>query len=396
MKNSLQISILVLNSLFFASTSALAGFTTSAGGRMMGNENNPWFVEKAVATYCVEKSNDFSQDLESAVSEFENAIKDWEGTVQSLDVAPLKLQDKSVTLTKSFKRVSTCSKDVDLRVLLGITDERVLKLLGSDIESLYAVAGRETFHESTGQSQGFIWFAPDSGRYSRFNGDSTFWQRGKALYLLSLHELGHVFGFQHNNGAFMDEGWPDRVVQDLTSVQIAESMRSPFLHPLSSRVFGAKQFYANGLELCNGLVNRQGTELAFVKRIFSTAVTKSSQLCFRLEPNKPRGFLTLRDAQGAALTQVPFALERSELGYMRGALGEVSGVYKKKGHTWISFGALLRSGIRIGGVGESIRGEIVQTAYGSLVVSSVKRDTLESIEIFIPTTLLNTTLGGWN
>lgn len=196
---SILVLILILASmvLFTGSVLAKGGSMDSGGGNIVTYHNNPWFINRDQVTYCVIKSDNYSLDMKRSLFEIRYAMDDWEMTLAKLKVSTNWKNHQKYRFIKKFKYLESCDGKVDLRIMLGVVDEKVKKVLRASGNGYVAFVKRESFNNQTLQSTGYIWVAPDLGKYSYKGINQRAWYRGESTYYIIMHELGHVLGFQH-------------------------------------------------------------------------------------------------------------------------------------------------------------------------------------------------------
>lgn len=177
-----------------------SGTVTSGGSLIYGDRINPWFTSSnsthSQPTWCLKHdARNFGPDLKTATNAVKRAITAWE------PVAGVR-----------FQKLPECSAETDLTLLMGsssdaerailaaagfATDEALQNLAGVTVQTQAGTLSRK--------GKGLIYIAPAAGPMAIKTPDiiSQPWTRldGKLLEILLLHELGHVFGLQHNPGA---------------------------------------------------------------------------------------------------------------------------------------------------------------------------------------------------
>src|SRR5262245_45059374 len=107
--------------LLLPSLGLATGADSSGGGRILADQENPWFLGDEVVQVCLEKSADYSQSLEAAQREVQAALNDWQKTLTNLDISETRspLPDgKKKTLSKKFVLQQECNESSELKILL--------------------------------------------------------------------------------------------------------------------------------------------------------------------------------------------------------------------------------------------------------------------------------------
>ncbi len=208
--------------VFFISHTLLTarGVDISGGGKILSHQYNPWFIGNKPITYCIQKSVDFSQDLEGATYDVARAFDDWHKTITALDnfetSEPL-LDGKQKVIASQFVLKESCSDDVDLTILLGVINEEIISVLEDNLMQYIGFTNRTHFDQESGWSKGYIWITPDLGPFGYQGLAKHFWDKG-GLFEVMLHEIGHVLGFHHQFNHIMNKNFPSNIVQRLISI----------------------------------------------------------------------------------------------------------------------------------------------------------------------------------
>jgi hypothetical protein len=193
----------------------VAGTIISGGGVIVGTSENPWFVGKNSFSYCVQRDPTFSVSEKDLVPAIEKVIDLWSETLQKFQPkntdSPL-LDGKKKGLTLVFRRSAACSPDVDLTFLFGVINKDVKHVLGNYGSAFVSFVNRTSYSEETGWSKGFLWVAPDLGPNAIKETRTPVWNNPAVLHNVLLHEMGHVFGLQHQVQGFMGEHYPEHIV----------------------------------------------------------------------------------------------------------------------------------------------------------------------------------------
>lgn len=270
-------------------STAQAGLISSGGGKIIGTANNPWFVGRNAATYCVEKSNDYSQSEDAAVAEVEAAAKEWMRTLRELV-----LNKNKPSLTITLNRHHKCTPQTDLRILLGVMNDDVRQTIADAGDGYVGFAKRTTYDESMMWGRGYIWIAPDLGPHSYKKANRPSWNQGMFTYFVLLHEIGHVFGFQHHMGNLMQESAPETIADmylnggasrlPLPKGGDLRNLPAGVLVP-SLLEYSQSQFADNKSKICTFLVEEKQLQEIFPGYKSATG----DSLCFHVEvaPDRP-------------------------------------------------------------------------------------------------------------
>lgn len=207
---------------------AIGGVNDGNTGELRTISNNPWFVGKAAATWCIEfgDETDAGRDASlrpSLTLQVEKAFDAWVQVIQELSPqspgstrAPngnFFAGDDVANLTRDFKQVD-CDQNPEMRIKIGTWQDQDKAYLRYTSKYTVAYALRTSYAEETGRSLGFIWAVADSGpqRYEGPAPNGSFWSNDSRLYNVMLHEIGHVMGISHVEMSFMDANFPAGVL----------------------------------------------------------------------------------------------------------------------------------------------------------------------------------------
>jgi hypothetical protein len=145
----------------------------------------------------------------------------------------------------------------------------VRKALKGSPNGFVSFSMKMDYEPRTGWSRGFIWLSPDLGPDSYLHKNTPIWKKGLVTYLITLHELGHVMGIQHNRNSatwFMADYWP-QTWMDLAAgahykIDLATLPREKKLP--STRTLAEAGLRTNGMKLCNKLSNYTFTQNDFM------------------------------------------------------------------------------------------------------------------------------------
>lgn len=210
---------------------ANAGGWVVGGGELIGDNNNPWFLHNTTEVkYCLKlDEQNFGltrQESERIIAEgFKFWMRQFQRQPTSMPAFPLGRQ--------FFKQV-TCDQNPDIQFQFGILDLEQLNNL-KDIERKIAFTVRTDYDRVNMKGKGFVYISPESGPLKVQNPRVVErpWSRSKSALaqFVLIHELGHVFGIQHDrNIELMKEDFVEQVV----------SMQSDISSP-SFQVFAEQQ-----------------------------------------------------------------------------------------------------------------------------------------------------------
>ncbi len=192
-----KIPSLWLVALGFAvgSQSSLANWA-SGGGMGLTNEYNPWFLPNTKdVSYCLIVSDDFRVPESELDDMIASSFKFWQGELASL----FYLSGDVRLGTQNFKRAEKCSPQVDVTFQFGNLNTEQQRFL-QDPRNYISVAVRTSYDLVERRGRGFVYIAGASGSLRPYvMTDDQPWLEGDGgkLEKVLIHELGHVFGFQH-------------------------------------------------------------------------------------------------------------------------------------------------------------------------------------------------------
>lgn len=180
-------------------STASAGAWVSGGGEVVGTTRNTWFLHNTPEVkYCLARTPDAFAPSDASVSEaLHAAVRYWREEF-SQTTAPAFPELKVATQT--FTRVD-CGRGEDLRIHLGgLPDEAAARLGG--VDRYLSLLVRTDYDAKTMRGRGFLYLAPDAGA----NAHSVLkshggWSKSGLLKHALAHELGHLFGLQHDHHA---------------------------------------------------------------------------------------------------------------------------------------------------------------------------------------------------
>ena len=236
----------------FCTQSVMAAWA-SGGGVIHRDAHNPWFLENTrTVRYCIDLDVDnFGVSATEASQQITAALNEWTAALRLSDddyYAANELEPfGQIRLgSQNFVEVA-CSDaaDLDLRFQLGrLTAEQTANF--NNPKEFVGVAVRTEYDIKLLKGRGFIYLSPVSGpltpNHQRMHPAAWSQHDFMPLKLVLRHELGHVFGIDHQRDTFMDDKWPELFVerqflQDLTPDALAYLSRKFVV----DRIFGQKK-----------------------------------------------------------------------------------------------------------------------------------------------------------
>lgn len=211
------------------------GTITSGGGYIYGYESNPWFIgNTSQVSYCVDIDQDnFGVSAALATEAIEKSIHNWQETLKKAPFAHHQEEPVGtlITGTQEFIKVSCTEESVDIRFQLGRISDEQRRHLGHP-QKFIASTVQTSYDEINMKGQGFIYVAPEKGDLRPKADDlaKSFWGFEGGLFLEATitHELGHVFGLQHNDYIFpMAALFCEEIVSQRTQTQIKLALNDP-------------------------------------------------------------------------------------------------------------------------------------------------------------------------
>ena len=208
------------------------GKTASGGGVIHRDALNPWFLENTrTVRYCIDIDVDnFGVSADEASRQVTSALNEWTATLRLSDdeyygANELVPFGQIRIGTQNFVELS-CSDaaELDLRFQLGrLTAEQQANF--NNPKEFVGIAVRTEYDISRLKGRGFIYLSPVSGplapNHQRMHPAAWSQHDFMPLKVVLKHELGHIFGMDHQQDSFMDDKWPELIVerqflQDLT------------------------------------------------------------------------------------------------------------------------------------------------------------------------------------
>ncbi len=192
------------------STNSFAGGWTSGGGELIRDAHNPWFLSNTKEVkYCIQINEaDFGQSKSFVRTQIFKAIDFWK--MQLKELTYWNYADPAFDFhlgTQSFYEVD-CREAHDLRFQFATLDKEQKQRLG-DISKTIAVSVRTDYDLAKLKGKGFIFF----NKNEQFTQKPWTEKDGNRVLPVLIHEMGHVFGIQHNTDTYvMKENFPEDVI----------------------------------------------------------------------------------------------------------------------------------------------------------------------------------------
>lgn len=243
---------------FFYTQSLLAAWA-SGGGAIHRDGHNPWFLENTqTVRYCIDiDEENFGVSSEEASKQVASALTDWTSNLRLANYDYYRPNELipfgQVRLgTQNFVEVSCAeSQGVDLRFQLGrLTASQESKF--NNPKDFIGIAVRTDYDVAQLKGSGFIYLAPVSGQlapnHKRMHPSAWSQHHFLALKIILRHELGHVFGIDHQPESLMDDKWPELFVEKNFLNNLSMNDADRFLRKYQiARIFGLqKDFEAVG------------------------------------------------------------------------------------------------------------------------------------------------------
>lgn len=192
---------------------AYSGAVSSGGGtKLMKWASNPWWLENTTrVTYCIDRDVAFpigdkrlSELVEEGLSKWQHAFSTSESRDYSNSLEPF---SKIRLATQTFEE-TRCNTSTDLRFRFGQLKEADQKHLDAP-EDYFGATVRTNYDKTNLRSQGFVYIAPltGSGRPNSVDISPDAWTvcNNCILKVVLWHEIGHIFGIDHDDSSLMDE-----------------------------------------------------------------------------------------------------------------------------------------------------------------------------------------------
>jgi hypothetical protein len=214
---------------FYPATGALAAGPgwIGGGGLLHKDSGNPWWVKntKEVAVCVQIDEANFGLTHERATEITRTALAWWKRVLKPAVNAPF---EESGVGQQNFTVSSKCTAATDLHIQFGVLSKAQRTIwnvrIGEPPQEYVGIAIRTDYDSASLKGKGFIYLSPQEGplklRTTSAQSNKP-WSiaNGRLAYLFLLHELGHVFGFDHGSKALMDPSWMDFVLRaDVASI----------------------------------------------------------------------------------------------------------------------------------------------------------------------------------
>ncbi len=227
--------LLILFLIFFEVKALTAGADSSGGGYILGDKNNPWFLEnKKTVSYCIEVGSEFDNSPDDLRKMVSDSLQYWKD-----QFFQAQYNGYSFLLGSSqFNFEKTCTETTDIKFYFGYFDDELKEKLPNPTE-LIGIALRTSYDPKALSGRGIVYISPDHGPL-KFSLKSTnrAWSEhgGKKLYWTLVHEVGHVFGVQHfgNSHDIMAVNYPEWLIKSyLPSNEFPSDQKDSLIFNLS-------------------------------------------------------------------------------------------------------------------------------------------------------------------
>ncbi len=193
----------------------IGGWTGGGGGELLGDALNPWFIANSTKEikYCIiSNEKNFPTPKYVLNSYIRQAFSYWDEQFKSgfIGMNGLRLQIANYRQVKCDHIDKNSLENTDLFFLFGALPPELSEALNSKpgvLERHLAITVRTHYDPEILRGKGFIYFAPEKGELKKITDVSyPLWQGYEGpqrLHLSIIHELGHVFGLDHEQGGIM-------------------------------------------------------------------------------------------------------------------------------------------------------------------------------------------------
>ncbi len=215
-----------------ASMDMAGGGWTGGGGLIAKDSNNPWWVKNTRdVNVCVEiDEENFGISAARAMEIAQGSIAWWTSNLAGE-------KDLTGIGTQTFHVTSECNAQTDLRIQFGVLSSQQQaqwKQSVAEPPQQYAgIAIRTEYDKIQMRGKGFIYLSPQKGSLQL---DLAAYQtpnpwsfgNGRLAAIILMHELGHVFGYQHGSALLMSPNFIDDIFEPSSADNIAKRNADPF------------------------------------------------------------------------------------------------------------------------------------------------------------------------
>ncbi len=176
------------------------------GGGSRDESDNIWFIGDSPIKYCFSKAKDYPLNGNQIHALIKTSIKSWVSFFDSYGLTNVNLaggyphprlnslqfpSGENKKLTTEFAYTNDCSK-ARLQFLFGIENKIIKNYKKFATDHPYGLAVRQKYDHKNFAHSGVVWI-------------DNFTKDKKEIRHMLLHELGHVFGMEHDSVPVMDE-----------------------------------------------------------------------------------------------------------------------------------------------------------------------------------------------
>lgn len=223
------LSATLLATFLHASTASATGGDVSGGGELLEDRINPWFVQegtvpttKKIVSYClIADESAFGVSMSDLEKQVQNAFRFWQDELAAAYLPANSPTGGQVLVgAESFFQASTCENARIIFQFGVLTNEQLTDFKNRELDptNFVALAMRTKYDPASMQGTGYVYIAPPRGPLAMHGRDIVpdTWATDSNLRLSGIlaHELGHVFGLQHDASRehLMGAEFPERIV----------------------------------------------------------------------------------------------------------------------------------------------------------------------------------------